>query len=309
MIKQVEKLQVVTVVVTYNRLALLTEAIDALRNQTYAVKKIIVINNGSTDNTARWLDSQKDLTVTHQANLGGAAGFSLGIKLAAASGADYIWIMDDDTICQSTSLEKLLENAALVKEPIGFFSSRCNWTDGSPHFMNVPGIKPLFYNQLPFNKYDDRKMILVESSSFVSLLVNTEAVKNVGLPYKEFFIWGDDHEFTTRITKKGYLGFYCTESIVLHKTPVNSFTDYYNDTVNNIWKHRYGFRNEFFMVKKNKGFIYFICWLPVKVIYASIKILRIRKKEHFSFIRAIWGAAWESVFFNPKIDKLNTTSH
>ena len=309
MIKQVKELNVIAVVVTYNRLALLTEAIEALKNQKVPVKKIIVINNGSTDNTARWLDSQKELAVTHQANLGGAAGFSMGIKMAAANGADYIWVMDDDTISEPTALEKMLENIAVIKEPIGFLSSRCNWTDGSPHFMNIPGLKPLFNNQLPFNKYDDHKMILVESSSFVSLLVNTEAVKAVGLPYKEFFIWGDDHEFTSRITKQGFVGLYCMDSIVLHKTPLNTFTDYYNDTVGNIWKHRHGFRNEFFRVKKNKGFLYFIGWLPAKVIYASVKILRIRKQEHFQFIHAIWGAAWESVFFNPKIEMLNTTTN
>ena len=302
-------LDIIAVVVTYNRFDLLTEAIEALKKQTFPLKKIIVINNGSTDNTARWLDSQKYLTVAHQANIGASGGFSAGIRLATENGADYIWVMDDDTICQPTSLEKLLESITLIKEPIGFMSSRCNWTDGSPHFMNIPGIKPLFNNQLPFNKYDDHNLILVESSSFVSLLVNTEAVKQVGLPYKEFFIWGDDQEFTSRITKQGFLGFYCIESIVLHKTPLNTFTDYYNDTVGNIWKHRHGFRNEFFMVKKNKGFVYFICWLPVKVMYASLKILRIRKKEHFQFIRAIWGAAWESVFFNPKIDMLNTTTN
>lgn len=301
-------LNIIAVVVTYNRLALLTEAVVALHNQTVAIKELIIINNGSTDNTAQWLDNQNDLTVIHQANIGASGGFSAGIKLAAANGAGYIWVMDDDTICEPTALEKMLEKITIIKEPIGFLSSRCNWTDGSPHFMNIPGIRPLFNNQVPFNKYDDHNMILIESSSFVSLLVNTEAVKKVGLPYKEFFIWGDDQEFTNRITKQGYLGFYCIESIVLHKTPLNKFTDYYNDTAGNIWKHRHGFRNEFFMVKKNKGFVYFICWLPAKVVYASVKILRIRKKEHFRFIRAIWGAAWESIFFNPKIDMLNTTN-
>jgi GT2 family glycosyltransferase len=127
----------------------------------------------------------------------------------------------------------------------------------------------------------------------------------VGLPYKEFFIWGDDQEYTNRITKSGYPGFYCADSIVLHKTPLNHFTDFYNDTASNIWKHKHGFRNEFFMVKRHKGLAYFICWLPAKVIYASCKILRVRKKNRVKFIRALFSAAWQSIFFNPKIDMLN----
>lgn len=298
---QVKELNIVAVIVTYNRFELLKEAVAAVNNQTVAVKNLLVINNGSTDNTARWLDAQTNISVIHQANSGGAGGFCTGIGHAASMGADFIWVMDDDSICTPTALEKILEKIAMVKEPVGFIGSRCNWTDGTPHLMNIPNIKPLFNNSIPFNKYDDHRVILTESSSFVSLLINAEAVHLAGLPYKEFFIWGDDQEYTRRITKQGYLGFYCADSIVLHKTPVNSFTDFYKDTVSNIWKHRHGFRNEFFMVKKNKGFAYFICWLPAKIIYASVKVLRSRKKDHFKFIRALFGAAWASIFFNPKI--------
>jgi rhamnopyranosyl-N-acetylglucosaminyl-diphospho-decaprenol beta-1,3/1,4-galactofuranosyltransferase len=306
MIKNMRELNVAAVVVTYNRLALLTEAIAALKNQTVAMKHLIVVNNGSTDNTGQWLGEQTNLIVIHQTNSGGAGGFYTGIRHAVTTGADFIWVMDDDCICEPEALEKLLEKIDLIKEPVGFIGSRCNWIDGSPHLMNIPHIKPLFHNQLAFNKYAKYGVTLTESCSFVSVLINAEAVKKVGLPYKEFFIWGDDQEFTSRITKYGYPGFYCPDSIVLHKTPANSFTDFYNDTPRNIWKHSHGFRNEFFMVKRDKGFLYFICWLPAKVIYASCKILMIRKKEHLQFIRAIFNAAWQSIFFNPKIDMVNT---
>lgn len=301
-----DELNVIAVVVTYNRLELLKEAIAALKDQTVAMKHLIVVNNGSTDNTAQWLAGETNLLVIHQANSGGAGGFYTGIRHAAGMGADFIWVMDDDSICEPTALEKLLEKLTLLDEPVGFIGSHCNWTDGSRHLMNIPDIKPLFNNQLPFDKYATHGVTLAESCSFVSVLINTEAVKKVGLPYKEFFIWGDDQEFTRRITKQGYHGFYCPDSIVLHKTPVNSFTDFYNDTAGNIWKHRHGFRNEFFMVKKDKGFFYFMFWLPAKLVYASFKILKTRKKEHFKFIRALFGAAWASIFFNPKIDMLNT---
>lgn len=49
------------VVVTYNRLLLLKENIESLREQTYTDYKIIVVNNGSTDGTEEWLMYQKDL--------------------------------------------------------------------------------------------------------------------------------------------------------------------------------------------------------------------------------------------------------
>ena len=53
------------VVVTYNRLQLLTEVIDALRKQTYNDYQIVVVNNGSTDGTEKWLSQQRDIiTIT-----------------------------------------------------------------------------------------------------------------------------------------------------------------------------------------------------------------------------------------------------
>ena len=68
------------VVVTYNRLALLKEAIDSLRNQIYTNREIVVVNNGSTDGTQEWLNAQKDIIVNTQQNLGGAGGLFTGVK-------------------------------------------------------------------------------------------------------------------------------------------------------------------------------------------------------------------------------------
>lgn len=53
--------------------------------------------------------------------------------------------------------------------------------------MNIPAVKPLV-NDIPFNIYEEKNVLLVESASFVSLLVRRDVVKTVGLPIKEFFI-------------------------------------------------------------------------------------------------------------------------
>lgn len=51
--------RVCAVVVTYNRKDLLERCINAVRSQTASVGGILVVNNGSTDGTGDWLDSQK----------------------------------------------------------------------------------------------------------------------------------------------------------------------------------------------------------------------------------------------------------
>jgi rhamnopyranosyl-N-acetylglucosaminyl-diphospho-decaprenol beta-1,3/1,4-galactofuranosyltransferase len=294
-------LKVIAVMVTCNRFKLLKEAITALTLQNHPIHKIIVVNNDSKDGTTEWLNEQKDLVVKHQANTGGSGGFFTGIEMAAAYQPDWIWVMDDDTICRPDTLSKLIDKLKLVSEEVGFIGSKSIWTDGTPHLMNIPAIKPSVNGRVPFNKYDDKQLLLVDTSSFVSLMINYKAVKNVGLPYKEFFIWGDDQEYTARITKAGYTGLYCIDSIVLHKTAVNYFPDFYRDTVSNLWKHAYGFRNEFFMVRKNKGIPFFLAWLPIKVAYTILKLLRIRRTDRWLFTKTFCTSALQSIFFSPKI--------
>ena len=70
-------MNIIAVVVTYNRKELLKRNITCLRANT-PVSSIVVVNNGSTDGTGEWLDDQKDLTVIHQENVGGSGGVLLG---------------------------------------------------------------------------------------------------------------------------------------------------------------------------------------------------------------------------------------
>ena len=72
-------MNIIAVVVTYNRRELLKRNIACLRLNT-PVSSIVVVNNGSTDGTGAWLDEQEDLTVIHQENVGGSGGFYRGIQ-------------------------------------------------------------------------------------------------------------------------------------------------------------------------------------------------------------------------------------
>ena len=101
--------KVIAVIVTYNRQHLLSNCITALKNQTRKVD-ILVINNGSTDDTAKWLKKQKNIDHITQENLGSGGGFYTGIKTAFERGYHWIWLMDDDGFPKEDALEKLLED-------------------------------------------------------------------------------------------------------------------------------------------------------------------------------------------------------
>src|SRR3989339_336534 len=101
------KYKIAAVVVTFNRLTLLQECIESLRNQTHTLDEIIIVNNSSTDGTLEWLNAQKDLTVITQENSGSAGGQHTGIKTAYEKGYDWIWCMDDDAEPELNALEEL----------------------------------------------------------------------------------------------------------------------------------------------------------------------------------------------------------
>src|SRR6476620_9366722 len=89
-------LPVAVAAVTFDRPRELAVLLAAVNNQSAAVRSICLVDSGTV--------SAKDVADQHgnvdyvrsEANLGGAGGFSLAILKAVASGADWIWMMDDD---------------------------------------------------------------------------------------------------------------------------------------------------------------------------------------------------------------------
>jgi len=239
-------MKIAAVVVTYNRLNLLKDCINAIRNQTQKVDEIIVVNNSSTDGTLEWLEEQKDLTVITQENLGGAGGFYTGIKTAYEKGYDWIWCMDDDTIPQAKALEFLVKCDAINEKFTGFLSSVSIWIDGEIHKMNIP----MFDRNNPawLDYIFKNRIVPIKSTSFVSILINSYAVIECGLPIKEMFIWSDDVEYTLRISRK-FKGFLVLDSIVLHKTNKNvgALKEYNSKEFNKII---YGYRNRFIVLRR-----------------------------------------------------------
>ena len=237
--------RVVVVVVAYNRKDLLAECLDSLAGQTRAPDAIVVVDNASTDGSPEMVLERfpaVDL-VRLAANTGGAGGFAVGIQRAVeAHSADLVWIMDDDTVPTPRALEELLvireQRPQLVLQ-----ASRALWVDGAEHPMNTPKrrIGASAESVATAARHDS---LPVRSASFVSLLVSAEAIRRVGLPVADYFIWNDDFEYTTRLLRHGE-GWYCPGSTVVHKTKVfgSSDTDpgerFFFEVRNKLWLFRF----------------------------------------------------------------------
>lgn len=284
------------VVVTFNRLQLLKEVIASLRDQTYSNYKIIVVNNGSTDGTATWLSSQTDIYTITQENVGGAGGFFSGIKYVSEHGFDYCWVMDDDVVCQPMALKELID-AFRVKPDIGFVCSKVVGIDGCP--MNVPSIdiRPTSNGYPDYFEFIAQQMLKVSMATFVSVLFATKVVRELGLPYKEFFIWGDDSEYTSRISKT-YDCYLACKSIVVHKRSIQGSLSFFTEKdpkrLNNYF---YMFRNNDFVYLKNASLKKKVMWCLRRLVFL-IKLLFKGDFVRFHVLIKATLALWH---FNPDV--------
>jgi len=267
------------IVVTYNRKTLLTECLDALQNQTYPVHKIIIIDNASTDGTKEVVEEKQYNNLEYilmESNTGGAGGFYHGLKKGREEDCDWLWLMDDDTIPYPDSLEKLINGIDIINKkslnPIGFVASTVFGPDNE--CMNVPGILltpsengyPRWYRLLA------ESIVELESATFVSTLVNKNAVLKCGLPCRDYFIWGDDTEYTMRISKNYGSGYFIGNSKVIHKRLNAKALDItYEDNDNRLKMYHLLYRNGAIneMVYNGKSCLYVF----VKGIQMSLKML------------------------------------
>ncbi len=235
-------MEVTAVVVTYNRLELLKECISSLQQQEAENFNILVVDNKSTDGTREYLNTLSDTDVQLlflEENMGGAGGFYYGIQKALEDGADAVWIMDDDTIPQKDALKKLLEADRLLHHDYGYLASDVRWIDGKACEMN----------RVHVIKKDTAAYDRIDIASFVSLLIPAERIQQVGLPIKEYFIWGDDKEYTLRISDR-WPCYFVPQSRVVHKMKTNVGSNICTDEITRVQRYFYAYRNDYATAKK-----------------------------------------------------------
>jgi rhamnopyranosyl-N-acetylglucosaminyl-diphospho-decaprenol beta-1,3/1,4-galactofuranosyltransferase len=257
--------KIIAVVVTYNRQALLKECISALRNQTRKIDRILVINNGSNDNTENWLTGQNDLEFFTQKNIGSGGGFNKGIQLAYETGSDWIWLMDDDGFPKEDALERLVEDAG---EKLCLRNCAVINKEDKKSFVWKTG------NYSTIEEVTD-PVIKNFAHPFNGTLLHKSIIEKVGLPRKELFIWGDETEYYYRIISQHRIPFY-TKANSIHYHPASAFSYKKDWDYDKNWKMYYYVRNRFHILKtrfSNKPALAMIMYLGFLITFSATIVL------------------------------------
>lgn len=288
------------VVVTFNRRNLLNENIRSLLEQSFDKHDIIIVDNASTDGTADMVNSYHDARIRYYntgTNLGGAGGFAFGLRKALELGYSYAWIMDDDAIPHKDALLSLVNKQEALGDQFSFLASLVYWTDGKLFDMNIPSFPNNPRLNLDLDGVRRRKLMPIESCSFVGCFVNLKYAAKAGLPISEFFIYGDDLEYTTRLRRfaPAYLDL---DSTITHKAPSNKGADVVSAGEDRIDRFFYQARNGMYIARKNKKIV-----RRLHVTLGRIKNILFRAKNHKA--KRVWvtcKGTFAGFFFNPEIE-------
>ena len=239
-------MNIVAVVVTYNRIELLKRTVRCLQ-QNKPVSSIVVVNNGSTDATAEWLKTQPGLIVISQANVGGSGGFYTGMQYAYQAGADWIWCMDDDVFPRADCLERLLQHAG--REDIGILAPR-RLQEGKLFTHEFQG-----YNLTnPFASMYTGKLakqtvtgpVEIQGAAFEGPFIRREVVGKIGYPNKDLFIFCDDTDYCLRTVQAGFRILYVPDAL-MDKEKFFSNDSWSERSKKKKWKRFYQVRNSTYL--------------------------------------------------------------
>jgi hypothetical protein len=215
--------QVACIILNWNGWRDTCECLEALKGCTYQQLTIFVVDNGSTD------DSIASITRCHPSipllqtkkNLGFAGGNNFGIRRALAQGADYVWLLNNDTKPDRDALSALM-NIAAKDEMIGAVGSVCYYANSPETVEAWAGARVNLWIGYGRNSTAPRDDNWFHSLNGTSMLVSRAAFESSGLLDEGFFLYWEDTDFCLRLRKNGWRIAAAPESRVLHKVSAST---------------------------------------------------------------------------------------
>lgn len=217
--------QLYLVIVNWNLEKDTLDCIDSLQAAGACPSQIIVIDNASTDGSVaaiRRRYSSELIIIESAENLGYAGGLNLGIKSAMERGAQWIFLLNNDTIVAPDVINQF-ENTiktditTTIIAPLIYYhaDSRRIWSVGD---RLIPGsllTQSLYRNQIDRGQLSP--LIQVDFVTGCAMMVKREVFERVGLFPTSYFMYAEEVDFLWRARKAGYKPLVVTRARIWHK--------------------------------------------------------------------------------------------
>jgi len=191
------------------------KCVYSLKSLTYNNYKVVVLDNGSSnDSVTRIREAHPEVTLIETgANLGFAGGNNVGIRYALDQGAEYIWLLNNDTIVDPHSLTALIE-VIESDTKIGAVGSVLYYMDEPAKIQAWGGGRVDLITGRACHLRAPGELHYITGAS---LLLRTKALKDVGLLDERYFMYWEDTDLSFRMRARGWRIKVAHESRVLHK--------------------------------------------------------------------------------------------
>jgi GT2 family glycosyltransferase len=221
------------------------ECIKAIQNSTVKdfVVETIVVDNASTDESVEKISktfANRIVLLKNKENLGYAGGNNIGIKYALEQGADYVCILNNDTVLHKNIFVDLLESfnrhlKAGIASPKMYFSpgyefhkdrykkdelgSVIWYAGGDLDWANVYGTNH-GVDQVDTGQFEEDRV--TDFASGACLFGKREVFEKVGLFNEKYFLYLEDTDLSQRVKRAGYEVWYLAKPKLWHKVSQGS---------------------------------------------------------------------------------------
>ena len=224
--------KVAIILINLNQEVHTRECITSLFRVSYANKDIILIDNCSTDGSGSRL-SRDFPTVIYEPlteNLGFPGGNNRGIELAISRGADYVLLLNNDTVVDVDFIQPLVE----LGESNPHVAAQCCKIFYHPDRHRLWYAGGIFNTERAFaahrgiHEIDSGQYDTIEDTDFASgcmLFVPSRVVQDVGVLDQALFAYYEDADWCLRAKQKGYRIVYNPRSKIWHKVSTTNKID------------------------------------------------------------------------------------
>lgn len=209
------------ITVNYNGRKDTEQLIESLRNYLSIPYELIVVDNGSVEDETVALQEKYPFlkTIRSEQNLGFAGGNNLGIRQAIGN---YLFFLNNDTIVKDNSISYLIKT--IQNDPkIGGVSPKILFNDNRGH-IQFAGYTPLSKitirnRTIGFDQPDRGQYDEICRTSYLhgaAMLIKREVIESVGLMPEYYFLYYEELDWSTQITKAGYALVYEPRTCIYH---------------------------------------------------------------------------------------------